>query len=230
MRLAKQLHKVTGRNTYCGPAAVASITGVTTDEAAALFREITERAQCRWVFDHETRAVLAALGFRMVKVDAYKKADAPTLCRWLDKRERHDAVYLVSVTKHYVTVCGNQFADSSRRQICDREHIPHPRAKTRQAWLIEKVKPEGDLVERVTKRSAVRATERSKMAKARRLAKQHTIEIESCRKAYGSEWTGYNVWPADAIGDDRDPYSGDHFAHDADEVLERVQRYVELVK
>lgn len=230
MRLAKKLHPITGRNTYCGPAAVSAIAGVTSDMAAALFREYTERAQCRWVFDNETSVVLASLGYRMLRQDSFKKGERPTLNRWLDKRENFDAVYLVNVTSHYVIVCGRTFADSSRRRGCNVADMPKPRARVIQSWLIEKRQPIGDLPQRVARRADQRKTAASAMAKARRIAKRDGVEIESCREAYGSDSTGYNVWPPAQIADTYlDPHDGDHFAHDADEVLERVKRYADLI-
>lgn len=53
---------------------------------------------------------------------------------------------------------------------------------------------------------------------ARRLAKEHGIDIERLRDG------GMNVWPPKGFAGD-DPYEGDHFAADWGEALPMVRAY-----
>ncbi len=58
---------------------------------------------------------------------------------------------------------------------------------------------------------------------AKKLAAQHTIEIERL------EGGGMNVWPPSSIADDSDPFQGDHFANDWQDALAMVEEYARLV-
>lgn len=54
---------------------------------------------------------------------------------------------------------------------------------------------------------------------AKKLALTHDIEIKPMKP-------GFNVWPPKALAEEADPFPGDHYANDWDEVLERVNAYV----
>jgi hypothetical protein len=60
--------------------------------------------------------------------------------------------------------------------------------------------------------------------KSKKLAKQHSIEIQPMKP-------GHNVWPPKLLADSSaDPFDGDHYANDWDEVCERVQKYAEILR
>ena len=57
------LHRITGRATKCGPAAISAIAGVPTHEAAAVIRRLYDRPSVNGVHIDELAAALEAFGF-----------------------------------------------------------------------------------------------------------------------------------------------------------------------
>ena len=57
------LHRITGRATKCGPAAISAIAGVPTHEAAAVIRRLYDRPSVNGVFIDELAAALAEFGW-----------------------------------------------------------------------------------------------------------------------------------------------------------------------
>ena len=57
------LHRITGRATKCGPAAISAIAGVPTHEAAAIIRRLTGRRAVNGVYMDELAAALAELAW-----------------------------------------------------------------------------------------------------------------------------------------------------------------------
>lgn len=57
---------------------------------------------------------------------------------------------------------------------------------------------------------------------AKPLIQKLGIELEKFREG------GFNVWPPKTLADHDDPFEGDHYANDWDDVLERVQAYEKL--
>ncbi len=58
------LHRITGRATKCGPAAISAITGVPTHEAAAVIRRLFDRPSVNGVYTDELAAALEEFGWR----------------------------------------------------------------------------------------------------------------------------------------------------------------------
>lgn len=100
------------KNRFCGPAVISFITGLTTDDAAALIRIQTGRRAVMGTGPHEVSNALRACGFRMIGDREYGK-DRPTLARWLrDNKERRTAgrVFLIIAGNHWQLVTGQRFA------------------------------------------------------------------------------------------------------------------------
>ena len=57
------LHRITGRATKCGPAAISAIAGVPTHDAAAVIRRLTGRRAVNGVYMDELAAALAEFGW-----------------------------------------------------------------------------------------------------------------------------------------------------------------------
>ena len=65
-------------------------------------------------------------------------------------------------------------------------------------------------------------TQRKHREEAKSLAQKHCIEIEALRP-------GFNVWPPASVADtDRDPFAGDHYADDWQEVAVMVKQYAAI--
>ena len=119
------LHRVRGRNGYCGPSAIAAVLGISTDAAAAALRPIrygahrVEAANRRGgpapavkkVSDVELIITLNKLGCRL---EVGQRGDRPTLRRWLDERPDDDANYIVCVRYHYIA------CNPANRTVVDR--------------------------------------------------------------------------------------------------------------
>lgn len=104
-----KLHSIKGKNSYCGPAAIAALTGVTTDDAARELRAVSGRRAIKWCYTSELVAALERLGYRATET---RVGDNPTLARWLRERENRGVATIVLVTGHFVAVKGNKFADN----------------------------------------------------------------------------------------------------------------------
>ena len=61
--------------------------------------------------------------------------------------------------------------------------------------------------------------------KARALAKEHNIDIETYRD---SGYTSIIVWGPKGVDLDNDPFEGDHYADDWQDALERVEEYIKV--
>ena len=133
-----KLHNVEGKQRWCGPAAIAAIAGVTTDNAAALIRRLERRRMVTHTNIVEVSHALHELGFVIDR--ALRPCDGIPFRRWQNETylERRDGVYLFSSGRHWrviqsgLTVCGIQ------RQVGSWNLGPKPGAKVRDAWHIRR--------------------------------------------------------------------------------------------
>ena len=140
-----KLHDIEGRNTYCGPAAIAAIAGITTDEAADLIASRREHdSYYKWwnpVRRCGTKEVTDVLQcdldfwVRFVTADARRPI---TLKRFLDGRKPDDlkTVYLVNVTGHFVVIRGSILADNCHRRGELIEDVGRLRRRVKNAWKV----------------------------------------------------------------------------------------------
>ena len=79
--LKAPFHPIKGRNRYCGPAAMATILGVTTDHAARVLRGLTGERWIKGVSVQHLTAAMEQLGVRV----RYTRIDAAyeSLADWL---------------------------------------------------------------------------------------------------------------------------------------------------
>jgi hypothetical protein len=121
-------------NTWCGPAAIAALTGCTPDEAASTIANVRNYTECRerivsakgvkGTYDREIKKALRRLGFSMTDVTSYSRHTPPRVNErfkaWADRtREmRGDRLYLVSAGRHWIVVRGWQ-------AVCGLKREPH---------------------------------------------------------------------------------------------------------
>ena len=128
------LHRITGRATKCGPAAISAIAGVPTHEAAAVIRRLYDRRAVNGVYMDELAAALAELGWepdyalrhpkRHDRPHARRKevwerifADVPfdvravTLGKMLDVAPA--GTWAISASRHFVAYSDGFVADSA---------------------------------------------------------------------------------------------------------------------
>ena len=113
------LHRITGRNRWCGPAAVAAITGETTDAAAAIILAATGRRAITSTAAVHLRAALRPSGLTISLAESYLAAaprQRPTLAAWMRGARNPDATFLVAASHHWLVVRGSSVADSVNRR------------------------------------------------------------------------------------------------------------------
>lgn len=110
-----KLHRIIGKQRWCGSCAIAAITGITTDEAASMLREQTGRRQITGVVPAALLRCLGSLGYSTTQVFDSTVGGSPTLAEWLKQYNDQRHVYLVAATQHMLTVAGRKAADSCNR-------------------------------------------------------------------------------------------------------------------
>ena len=138
-----KLYDVEGRNSYCGPAAISTVAGVTTDEAARIRHERRPcRRPVRGCHYREVLHALSLLGY-VCKPAAdveYTRAQRPTLKQWLAERASEDTsqVFLVNVTGHFIVIRGSILVDSHYRNGELIEDVGGLRRRVKRAWKLTK--------------------------------------------------------------------------------------------
>ncbi len=200
---------------WCGPAAIAAVTGFDTETIHRTARAVTGRKSLMGMSYGNVVATLHALGVdaslhRMVKPYV-------TFAQWLKTNREHlSKPYIVVVGNHYVVVQGRYFIDNHTKDKVLLKDAPRRRARVAARLRIDSVGGATSIPPKGTGGS------NPGYSAARRLAAKHGIEIE---RVSG----GWMVWPPTGFDDERDPYEGDHHADDKDEVVTMVNRYVELL-
>lgn len=94
------LHPIRGYNTYCGPAVLAAILGITTDEAAKRVREVNPRKQkVKGVSNYDILTVLERAGWRLVRIPPFTRSVKSLIRDW---RHYSTGMYLINITDHYI--------------------------------------------------------------------------------------------------------------------------------
>lgn len=106
-----KLHAIHGRNQYCGPAVIAGLTGLSTDESARLIRAATGRAQIKSTTPLEVIDTLRSLSFWVERYKIYPRdASAPLLEVWLEEHSSPwTGTWLIATSKHWQIVSGGCF-------------------------------------------------------------------------------------------------------------------------
>lgn len=95
-------HPIKGYNSYCGPATLATLLGITTDEAAARIRKISPaRYMVKGTHTHEMLKVLKDAGWQAIKIPPFAKR-----CQALADASSHytDGMYLCVLTTHFLVL------------------------------------------------------------------------------------------------------------------------------
>lgn len=96
-------------NRYCGPLVIAAITGLTSGEAAAKVRTVTNRRAIRGMTRGEVEATLLALGHKLTVTPVVGRM---TLGQWLQTSRSPWTPYIIGITSHVVVIKGNMFCDT----------------------------------------------------------------------------------------------------------------------
>lgn len=219
------LYEPVGKNRYCGPTAVAAITGISTDEAARLMREWSGRRAIKGAGLGELAAALRARGCNVtgsgLQFAHLEAMERPTLAAWLKTGSRPlDRHVVVVYRNHYGVLLGRRYLCAQSGGATSLADIPGRRGRM-EGWFVVTL-PEAPAPTIEPPKRAV-YPQASALAKARRLATKHGIELERDRD-------GYWVTHPDFDDGDNDPCQGNHFCVGGDEVLQNVEAYVEAIE
>jgi hypothetical protein len=94
-------HEIEGYNSYCGPGVLATLLGITTDEAARQIREITGQRRVIGTPRVAVFSILRNYGWKWFPI----KHNLRTFGRLIEDAGEFDpGVYLVTTTTHYLVV------------------------------------------------------------------------------------------------------------------------------
>lgn len=89
--------------TWCGPYALATIAGITYEEALAKVKKVTHRKRITGMWNHEVESTAQKLGFKKFRFKYIPKKERTTLANSLDWLHPN-RIYVVQITRHYVIV------------------------------------------------------------------------------------------------------------------------------
>jgi hypothetical protein len=137
------LHAIVKKNKrtrmWCGPSAIAAVTGKTYDDALLALKAESGRDVVMGVQVIHLQRALARMGHRMTPVCSFIKSERPTLAAWLKGRdaELRASVVIVNVTRHYVTVKGNRIVDNLTGKPVATSKYPKRRVRVKAAWRVD---------------------------------------------------------------------------------------------
>lgn len=208
-------HQIKGGNRYCGPSAMATVLGVTTDHAARVIRSLSGERWIKGVSVQHLTAAMEQLGVRV----RYTRIDAAydSLAGWLHRNlKAFYASHLilqfgVNGDSHYGTICGDMYQCNLSKAPVPFEAIPFRPS----AGIVFGVFEVLDCP-MVAPRDAM-AVKRGVLAKAKRIASRCGIVIDSFD---GSQ---FEVSCPELEHDD--PLEGRNSTDDVREVLALVEEY-----
>ena len=130
-----------GKRWYCGPFALAAITGKGFTEVRTLVHTLSGRKITQGITGMSEYRICQALNesgywtrlaYKWHNKDYQKKI---TFKEWL-RRDRDDSFYLVVLTDHYVVVKGNQFIDNHSKHIVGVNYAPWQRKRVLEAYRV----------------------------------------------------------------------------------------------
>lgn len=203
---------------WCGPAAIAAVTGYPTSIIMQALKEDTGKVAVKGVYNSQLWRVMMRFGYGVAKNISGQNRTLAQFAR--DHAEDFaKAPMVVNVTGHYLVLFGRRSVDNWTKDPVFISDSPHRLKKVKAAWVFDK-RGEAKLPV-VAPPAPKRDTMRAVRTKAKALALKHGIDIIS---DYG---TGFRV-ECPALEHD-DPHEGDHFASDWKEVLSQVEDYVDCL-
>jgi hypothetical protein len=133
---------------WCGPSAVAIITGRTLKFCHNKFAKLRgkEPRYIKGVYNSEMRQVLREMGYSLeeIRIERINGSTKPTLANWIDTVQTTDqfrSVVLLNVTNHYVVAHRGMVCDNKQpNPVPAREH-KSARQQIVHAWIVSKIKP-----------------------------------------------------------------------------------------
>jgi hypothetical protein len=116
------IHPITGFNTFCGPAVLSALFGITTDEAAAWVRRISPwRKQVRGIYTRELLQLVREQEWETILMPPYCRS-VKTLLK-VNRADYPSGIYLLNITGHFILL----WKDSTAGQwMCIDNHKKSP--------------------------------------------------------------------------------------------------------
>ena len=130
--MTPQLHPIAGKNRFCGPTALASVLGISTDHAARLIREFSGDKRVTGVYDVHLSKALAAAGCKAEYHYGVGEGCAMlTASEWV---QAHRALFaskhvIINFGRHYGTLLGAHYQCSLTRAKVSLQEIPQAHKK-----------------------------------------------------------------------------------------------------
>lgn len=220
--MTPQLHRLSGKNGFCGPTAMASVLGISTDHAARIIRSISGDKRVTGVHDSHLWKALMDAGCKP-EYHRFAGTRTPLLpaSEWV---QVHRALFetkhvIIVFGHHYGTLLGGQYQCSLTRRLVPLEEMPQAHEKVESCIVIH------ELPEAAPRDEAAIERKRNAQAlgKAQTLARKFGIVIE---KVLGCD--DYIVYSPELLDDD--PH--DHLPNPSSgqEVLAMVEDYVHCLQ
>lgn len=138
--MASRLHEIWPAGFYCGPSAIAAVTGADCREVRGWINAVRGRPAStgiRGLTSDVLIGTMASRGYWLREVVACLPPPHPhpTLERFLAE-QAHEAVFIIAVTRHYVAAQGGVVFDNAVRFGIDVAGHPSRRWHVREAWEV----------------------------------------------------------------------------------------------
>lgn len=210
---------------WCGPAALATVSGQPVSVVMQAFREVTGKKTIKGVGWTALSRAAARLGLKLEPLPLpfnHETHQWPTLAAYVRQNGTlfADCPVIVNVTGHYVTVWGKKFNDNWTVKPVSLKKAPRRRARVKAAWRV--VKAEAPVAPVVVPPKP-KDTARPAREEANRLARLHGVSIDKGCPSPDVIW----VYPPPSLDrEEADCHANDHACYDWDEALKRVKDYV----
>lgn len=213
-------------NKYCGPSAISALTGLPTNQCTAIIREVNDHGNAVRGFGPQPmlRTLYAlGIGARQVR-DKADKTQKKNLRTWVKDHSKGDDIYLVIAGNHWIIVNGKHAMCGWTKDLVYVDDHPFARKFVTDVWKLARFKAV-DPSTLVPAKSNANAAEAAAKRKAKRLAHEYWIYIDEIHESSIGPYP-----PDDKISEEDDPFEGDHYRSTWVEVLEMVEKYVEILK
>lgn len=215
--MSRKLHLIRGKNSFCGPSAIATVLGLTTDHAARVLRSFSGEKRVTGVYPAHLVQALCALGCDVEYVQVLP-AERVRVRQWLETNSRlfENQHVVIDFSSHFGTLLGGQYQCSMTRSPIHwaSDFIPCEEGELAGYVVIRRVPDDSPSDETA---EAVRL-----LQQARRLAARNGIVIvRECTDTY-------RVTCPELEEDD--PHEGHQEARTAQEVLDMVKDYVHCLR
>jgi hypothetical protein len=139
MRSLPSFKKQTG-TLWCGPYAIATVMGISYEDADALVREVRRRNGWKGegrktvgMYQHGMSAALDAVWVDQYRPPHTRKGRRPTFAAW--QRSRKPGLYVLNVTGHFIVCDGPWVIDQSGKR--HHTEYEHRRQQVRMVWQVK---------------------------------------------------------------------------------------------